>query len=177
VKRLTASLAVHGRVWARRGNVGAALVAALASVVMPTTAGAAPAEAGSAGDWIANEFRCDGIQVDRCTWLELSVSAPLRIRAGARITDDRGWASDYLVAVHDVRVQWRRADGRWVLFRGTWGYDYDGWWEVRDRARSRARRPACGGRDYRAVAHHHWLGASPGARRVVSGTIGIHRQC
>jgi hypothetical protein len=67
-------------------------------------------------------------------------------------------------------------DGRWALYKRTWGYDYDGWWPRSDTAVGRGRN-FCGTRTYRAVAHFHWLGASPGAQLVASGTRGIGRNC
>jgi hypothetical protein len=167
---------MRGTLMSRRRLVGATLVAALTSALVPTPTSASPAATtdSAAGVWYPMRRHCVGVEVRRCVWMEYNGTTG-RLRAAARIKDARG-GSDYTVAAHDLRLQWLTVDGRWALYRRTWGYDYDGWWPRSDTAVGRGRY-FCGTRTYRAVAHFHWLGASPGAELVASGTRGIGRNC
>ncbi len=155
------------------------MAAALTSLLVPTTAGASPeATTRSTADaWthVGGTYRCVGYEVARCAVVEYNYKTG-RLRAKAKVSDPPGLGTEYTVAVHDVRLQWLRADGRWVLYKRTWGYDYDGWWGFQDVAVGQGRY-FCGTRAYRAIAHYHWLGASPGAQSVASYSRRIGRDC
>jgi hypothetical protein len=171
---------MHGKFRAPWGIVVAALVAAFSSALVPTAAGASPeATASSAADaWthVSGTYRCVGYEVARCAVVEYNHETG-RLRAKAKVSDPPGLGTEYTVAVdNNVRLQWLRADGRWVLYKRTWRVDDDGWWGFQDLAVGRGRY-FCGTRACRAIAHYHWQGASPGVQSVASYSRRIGRDC
>ena len=170
---------MRGKLRARCGILGAAFVVALTSGLVPTAAGASPeATTSSAADaWseIGSTHRCVGFDVARCAMVQYNYKTG-QLRAWAKVSRPPGLGTEYTVAVHDVQLQWLRADGRWVYYSRTWGKDYDGWWGSKDWAVGPGRY-FCGTRAYRAIALYEWRGASPGSQWVASDSRRIGRVC
>ena len=140
------------------------VIAILLGGLALTGLSAKPAAAADWEQWYG--YRCGGIQVDRCAWLDYDRGAGI-VRAGGNTRDEPN-GGNYSVALSNVTLQILPFGGPWTDIARAG--DYDGWHETWDSGYSFNGGVWCGFQ-YRALTLHRWTGASNGSEWIASDPV------